>query len=113
MIKPPLFVRAAAFVALALSATASLSAADDALAKDARATLEKATAFMRSISAEGGYLWRYSPDLKERAGEVVATPSQIWVQPPGTPSMGMAFLRVYDATGDVRYLDAAKAAASR
>ena len=111
MPKPPLLVRGAAFVAFALSATTSLSAAEDALAKEARATLEKATAFMRSISAEGGYLWRYSPNLKERAGEVVATPSQIWVQPPGTPSMGMAFLRIYEATGDARYLDAAKAAA--
>src|SRR5688572_11203582 len=111
MLTTPLLVRGVAFVALALSATTSISAADDALAKDARATLEKATAFMRSISAEGGYLWRYSPDLKERAGEVAATPSQIWVQPPGTPSMGIAFLRVYEATGDARYLDAAKAAA--
>jgi hypothetical protein len=49
--------------------------------------------------------------LKERAGENVATPTQIWVQPPGTPSMGMAFLRAHEATGDARYLDAAKAAA--
>jgi PelA/Pel-15E family pectate lyase len=73
--------------------------------------MEKATAFMRSISTEGGYLWRYSPDLKERAGENVATPSQIWIQPPGTPSMGMAFLRAHEVTGDARYLDAAKAAA--
>ncbi len=88
-----------------------LSAADDALAKDARAAMEKATTFMRSISAEGGYLWRYSPDLKTRAGEVEATATQIWVQPPGTPSMGMVFLRAHEATGDARYLDAAKAAA--
>jgi PelA/Pel-15E family pectate lyase len=89
-----------------------LHAADDSLAKEARATMEKATTYMRSIAAEGGYLWRYSPDLKERAGENVATPTQIWVQPPGTPSMGMAFLGAYEATGDARYLDAAKAAAN-
>jgi hypothetical protein len=88
-----------------------LAAGDDALAKDARAAMEKATAFMRSIATEGGYLWRYSPDLKERAGENPATPTQIWIQPPGTPSMGMAFLRAHEATGDARYLDAAKAAA--
>ncbi|WP_414663949.1 hypothetical protein [Horticoccus sp. 23ND18S-11] len=97
---------------LAMTAAAtSLTAAEDALAKDARATMEKATAFMRSIAAEGGYLWRYSPDLKERAGENVATPTQIWVQPPGTPSMGLAFLRAHAATGEARYLDAARAAA--
>ncbi len=86
-------------------------AADDTLARDARTALEKATTFMRSIAAEGGYLWRYSPDLKERAGENAATPTQIWVQPPGTPSMGQAFLRAYEATGDARFLDAAKGAA--
>jgi PelA/Pel-15E family pectate lyase len=111
MNKTPILTRGAALLAVVLSATA-MSAADDALAKDARAALEKATAFMRSISAEGGYLWRYSPDLKERAGEVAATPTQVWVQPPGTPSMGMAFLRAHETTGEVRYLDAAKAAAN-
>ena len=104
--------RHAALLALALAFTlGSLRAADAALAGEARATMEKATAFMRSIATEGGYLWRYSPDLKERAGENVATATQIWVQPPGTPSMGMAFLRAYEATGDARYLDAAQAAA--
>jgi hypothetical protein len=90
---------------------ACLHAADATLAQDARVAMEKATAFMRSISTEGGYLWRYSPDLKQRAGENEATATQIWVQPPGTPSMGMAFLRAHEATGDARYLDAAKAAA--
>ena len=99
-----------AAASLTLLATV-LTAADDALARDARATMEKATAFMRSISAGGGYLWRYSPDLKTRAGENEATPTQIWIQPPGTPSMGMVFLRAHEATGDARYLDAAKAAA--
>lgn len=90
-----------------------MRAADEAppLARDARAAMERATTFMRGIAAEGGYLWRYSLDLKERAGENVATATQIWVQPPGTPSMGMAFLRAHEATGDERYLDAAKAAA--
>lgn len=73
--------------------------------------MARATAFMRSIATEGGYLWRYSPDLKERAGENVATATQIWVQPPGTPSMGMAFLRAFEVTGDPQYLEAAKAAA--
>mgnify|MGYP003863312573 FL=1 len=75
----------------------SLRAAEP-LATEVRATMEKATAFMRSIATEGGYLWRYSPDLKERAGESIATPTQIWVQPPGTPSMGLAFLRAYEVT---------------
>lgn len=91
--------------------TLSLPAADAPLPEQARAALAKSTAFMQSIATEGGYLWRYSSDLKERAGENPATPTQIWVQPPGTPSMGMLFLRAYEVTGDARYLEAAKNAA--
>ena len=101
-----------------LAATAVLAglagrapAADEALAAQARATMEKATAGIRALATEGGYLWRYSPDLKIRAGENPATASQIWVQPPGTPSVGLAFLHAYEATGEARYLEAAKAAA--
>lgn len=85
--------------------------ADDSdLRGQARAALEKATAYMCSISTEGGYLWKYSLDLKERAGEGKATATQIWIQPPGTPSVGMAFLRAYQVTKDARYLAAAQAA---
>lgn len=85
--------------------------AAEPLATRTRTALEKATAFMRSISTEGGYLWRYSEDLQERWGENKATPSQIWIQPPGTPSMGMAFLRAYAVTGEHQFLDGAQAAA--
>ena len=91
--------------------TAHSFAADTSLHDQARAALEKATAYMQSISTEGGYLWKYSLDLTERAGEVKATATQVWIQPPGTPTMGMTFLRAYEATKDARYLDAAKAAA--
>lgn len=109
MLQPriPHFVGLAAFF---LSA-ALAPAAEKALPQQARTALEKATEYLRSISTEGGYLWRYSEDLKERSGENKATATQIWVQPPGTPSVGMAFLRAYHATGDARHLEAAKAAA--
>ena len=76
----------------------------------AKAALLKGAAFMRSISAEGGYLWRYSLDLKTVAGEVRANRTTIWMQPPGTPSMGMAFLKAYRRTGESRLLDHAMAA---
>ena len=46
-----------------------------------------------------------------REGEGTATDTMIWVQPPGTPSVGMAFLTAYEATGDSCYLDAARGAA--
>jgi PelA/Pel-15E family pectate lyase len=109
---PRLFLLAAIVPGALTSLLSAATGADAATPADqARTAMAKATAFMRSIATEGGYLWHYSPDLKERAGENVATPTQIWVQPPGTPAMGMAFLRAYEATGDARYLDAAKAAA--
>lgn len=88
-----------------------IPAAEEPLRARALSTMARATAFMRSIATEGGYLWRYAPDLSERAGENEATPSQIWIQPPGTPSMGQAFLRAWEVTGEPAYLDAAKAAA--
>jgi hypothetical protein len=56
------FLRTTALAGAALVATVSLTAADDALAADARKTMEKATGFMCTISTEGGYLWRYSPE---------------------------------------------------
>ena len=76
-----------------------------------REALVKATTFLQSLATEGGYLWSYSEDLKTRRGEEIATPSQIWVQPPGTPSVGQSFLRAYSTTRDARHFDAAQAAA--
>lgn len=102
--------KAAGLLLSALAMTASALAADP-LAVEARVALARATTAMRAIATEGGYLWRYSPDLSERAGENPATATQIWVQTPGTPAMGFAFLRAYEATGDPLHLEAAKDAA--
>lgn len=77
-----------------------------------KAALRKATDYLASIATEGGYLWWYSADLKQRRGEEVATETQIWVQPPGTPAVGQAFLRAYEATKDENHLRAAVGAAN-
>jgi PelA/Pel-15E family pectate lyase len=75
----------------------------------AEAALSKAVRFFDSeVSAEGGYLWRYSADLARREGEGKADARTAWVQPPGTPSVGMALLDVYKLTRDRQYLDAAR-----
>jgi len=74
----------------------------------ARSALKRAVTYLRSISTEGGYLWRYSLDLKTRAGETAATDSQVWIQPPGTPSVGGVFLEAHAATGDRFHLEAAR-----
>jgi PelA/Pel-15E family pectate lyase len=75
----------------------------------ARHALRRAVGYYRTdISTEGGYLWRYSENLKQREGEVRATDTMVWVQPPGTPSVGDAYLTAYEATGDAYYLEAAR-----
>lgn len=102
------FVLATSQIALCAGTVSAAEARP--LPQQAREALAKATRFMRSISAEGGYLWRYSLDLKERAGEVKATATQVWIQPPGTPDMGTAFLRAFAATKDTLFLDAARGA---
>lgn len=85
-----------------------LIAEDDPLIKQAQTALRKATQFYRTrVSAGGGYLWQYSSDLKQREGERPTTESTVWVQPPGTPSVGGAYLRAWQATGDRYYLESA------
>jgi PelA/Pel-15E family pectate lyase len=72
------------------------------------ATMHKATKFFSTeVASHGGYVYYYSIDFKQRWGEGQATDDQIWVQPPGTPTVGMAFLKAYEATGEKFYLDAA------
>ncbi len=92
-----------------LCCTQSLSvyAADDLTRGQVAAAARKATDFFRTqISTEGGYLWQYSEDLAYREGEGKASASMVWVQPPGTPSVGHAYLRAYERTGDAYYLGA-------
>lgn len=89
------------------------SAQDAALRAEAEKALKRAIQFFRQdVASHGGYLWRYSDDLKLREGEGKATTTQVWVQPPGTPSVGLAFLAAHEATGEAAYLDAAREAAA-
>jgi PelA/Pel-15E family pectate lyase len=91
----------------ALLFTFSLSA-QETNKEAALKTLKKAVEFYtQSVSTEGGYLWRYSSDLSVREGENPADAQTVWVQPPGTPSVGLTFLKAYRITGDKFYLDAA------
>jgi PelA/Pel-15E family pectate lyase len=72
-------------------------------------TMKRATTFMvEKVSTNGGYVWAYLPDLSRRWGEIEAKKSMVWVQPPGTATMGHLFLDAYHATGDEYYYQAAE-----
>ncbi len=82
------------------------------LRANALLALKQAAKFYRDkVASHGGYVYYYSIDLKERWGEGRANADTLFVQPPGTPTVGMAYLSAYEATGDKLYLDAATAAA--
>jgi PelA/Pel-15E family pectate lyase len=88
------------------------SAAEPPLREQAIAGMKRAAEFYRAkASAHGGYVYYTSLDLQQRWGEGKATPDQIFIQPPGTPAVGMALLKAHAATGDKFYLAAAQAAA--
>jgi hypothetical protein len=84
-------------------------AEESALRIQAAQGLRRAVEFFhKEVAVQGSYLWQYSEDLSKREGEGVASATQGWVQPPGTPSVGGAFLTAHEATGDGFYLEAAR-----
>ncbi|WP_342642061.1 hypothetical protein [Rhodoligotrophos ferricapiens] len=74
-------------------------------------TLEQAAEFYSGLSLKGAYVWEYSADLRVRKGEGKVGPTTAWVQPPGTPAVGAAFLRLYEITDKPAWLGAARYAA--
>ena len=73
---------------------------------------EAVKSFRKTVARNEGYVYHHSLDTSNRWGEGLASATQIWVQPPGTPSVGEAYLRAYSATGDQFYLDIANETAS-
>lgn len=73
----------------------------------------RATRYMvEEVSYNGGYVWYYLPDFSRRWGEMEAYETMIWVQSPGTVSMGDLFLDAYHATGNEYYYEAAEKVAA-
>lgn len=82
---------------------------DQALRKEAEEGLRRAILFFdQQVARHGGYVYQYSADLKEREGEGMAGPDEVWVQPPGTPAVGLAMLKAYERTGAPEFLEAAR-----
>ena len=94
---------------LILVAAAPAGAQDRAEIEQA---MRRATEYMvERVADRGGFVWTYLPDLSRRWGEMEAEPGMIWVQAPGTATMGHLFLDAYHATGDDYYRRAAARAA--
>jgi len=90
-----------------------LTAGENVTREQAISALHRAVQFFRQeVAINGGYLWRYSYDLTKRQGELEASKTTAWVQPPGTPSVGEAFLEAYRVTEDTYFLDAARETAA-
>jgi len=108
----PLRVISCSF-ALLLVMTVEISGQDTKLVRDAKNTMQRATKFMvEKVSTNGGYVWSYLPDFSRRWGEMEAYRTMIWMQNPGTVSMGHLFLDAYHATKDEYYYHAAEKVAS-
>ena len=104
------FLLSAAFVA---AFNFQGSAQKTQLAQDAEKAMLQATQFMvEKAATNGGYVWYYLPDFSRKWGEMEAYPTMIWLQHPGTVSMGHLFLDAYRATGNEYYYQAAQKAAA-
>lgn len=77
----------------------------------AREAITQACRFYSSLAKHGGYVWRYSRDKRLSEGEAETDEHTIWVQPPGTPTVGEAYLDAFEATRDQRFLEFAQQAA--
>ncbi|MBC7767743.1 MAG: pectate lyase [Phycisphaerales bacterium] len=81
---------------------------NSALRRDARDAMKRAARFMRErVAYRGGYVWSYAADFSRRWGEMEAYPTMIWIQPPGTATVGHLFLDCFHATRDEFYYQAA------
>ena len=76
-------------------------------------TMKQATRFMmEKASYNGGFVWSYLPDFSRRWGEIEAKKTMMWIEWPGTPSVGHLLLDLYHATGDEYYFESAKKVAN-
>lgn len=100
-------------VAIASSTFCCGDAAEPPSRDEVAAAMKRAATFYHDqVALRGGYVYHYSLDLERRWGEGIASPTQIWVQPPATPTVGTAYLAAYRATKDDFYLPAARDAAT-
>lgn len=106
--KKTLFCLAAGALCMQLQAQSPKGMKEQALQ-----TMKAATTYMMDVvSYKGGFVWNYLPDLSRTWGELEANRTMVWIQPPGTPSVGHLLLDAYHATGDEYYYESAKKVAN-
>ncbi len=85
---------------------------DDALNIEASKAMLKAVDFYHhKVATHGGYVFRYASDLVLREGEEKTGPTTIWIEPPATPAVGIAYLDAYRRTSEPSLLLAARSTA--
>ncbi|MCG8649003.1 MAG: pectate lyase, partial [Pirellulales bacterium] len=98
---------------LALFSTVTPAAVAQPTPQQATDAMHRAVRFFREhASAGGGYVYQISADLSKREGEGKVGPHTAWIQPPATPSVGMAYLSAYRRTGDQMLMRAARETAA-
>ncbi len=71
-------------------------------------TMRRATRYIReNLAFNGGYVWAYAADGSRQWGEMEAYPEMIWIQPPGTATVGHVLLDAYHASGDEYFYESA------
>ncbi len=91
----------------------SLGLADFPAREQVLLSMKNATRFMLDkASYRGGFVWSYLPDFSRQWGELEARRTMVWMQPPGTSSVGHLMLDAYHATGDEFYYQGAQQVAA-
>ena len=104
-----IFKTCTCFALLTLIANQHSWSQNTKLIQEAEQTMLCSTQYMvEKVSTDGGYVWYYLPDFSRRWGEMEAYKTMIWLQNPGTVSMGNLFLQAYQATGNEYYYKAAE-----
>lgn len=103
----PTFRHSISFIIAVLVAPAL--SAEPSLPVQARQSLRRAITFYHDkVASHGGYVYAYSADLAKREGEGKTGPDTVWVQPPGTPAVGLALVVAWERTKEPAAVAAAR-----
>ena len=107
-----MFQRFLVFVAIVTISSACPARAEPVSVPQVKEALDKAIRTIHSrFSVEGGYPSEWTLSTGQGHSEHRSSSSVISIQPPGTTSLGPAFLRAYQLTGSPKALEAARNAA--